>query len=255
MQNFSSISKKQQKDDEKHIHTNHIDTNSKNTENTTKPKRKTHWFNCELILPETLIYKTLNSVSESEYFKLIHKHIELSNLLSINIENSSIQHICEQIHLFLNQTNDYEYVEKLFLHLKIIRPKQMELLGNIASKFDSEFRDKNKSLLCKFQTNIDNSIINNDIQTLINILKTDDSEKLNHFISTHPVFTKDTKIPINDYNIHIYPQVNALFSTFNQTSMFLIDICALHGSLNCFKYLYLNKYQMSKQVTFYSVAG
>ena len=81
------------------------------------------------------------------------------------------------------------------------------------------------------------------------LLQKDDLDGFISFLSNHPTIdiTKEQELKWGGYYYNLFDWRDSSFS--------LIDFCCFFGSLKCFKYLLLNKCEITKKTLKYSIAG
>ena len=165
------------------------------------------------------------------------------------IEN---HHLATLLHKIINENH---YFTESFFHgsnqkrnIKLIQTKLLQhpeylMLGS----FMSEFPPKNQELIKKFNRIYGEKPFEEIIEEIINIIIQDNYSVLIAFLSQHPEFDIHSSITIPySYELShlIYPE-----------SISLLDICCFFGSINCFRYFFLNSNKINAKTKEFCIIG
>ena len=190
--------------------------------------------------------------------KLQKENKFITELININGDEKQLQHFKEVFTDFIiNSQNVPKYFVDLLDHYSFCRPHQRhvskELMGCVYSCFPEKINEIQKDIK---KTNLIKFIMfpeefpmneNKEQEKIFLLLEKDDVDGFISFLSKNRTFdiTKEQELERNGY----------YFILFDFYSISLIDFCCLVGSLKCFKFLLLNKCEITEKTLQWSIAG
>ena len=197
----------------------------------------------------TILTFIQNSSNGPNYFFKIIDFYSLSRPLYPNFSKLLVK--CLYFCSPETQTNeeDIQYIKKQTEALKfIIFPET----------FQPKTTDK-MNICFGFRSSQNDPEIQKKQDDLFSIISKDDNNSLDSFLKAHTEIDIHRPQSIRSDSKY-YPLINWFRKTFlskivGPSFISLIDISCLYGSLKCFKYLLLNKCEITKQTLHYSIAG
>ena len=189
--------------------------------------------------------------------KLKEQNEIYKELYNYNGGEDQLKHLKEVFTNFIKNSNNesYVFISLLDFYSKC-RPWQhrvsKELVECIYSCFPEQIDDVQN---CIEESNFLNCIIfpeefpmeeNKEQYEMLLLLQKDDIDGFISFLSNHPTIDIISEQELGD---------GYYYSLFGCKSISLIDFCCFFGSLKCFKYLLLNKCEITGKTLYYSIAG
>ena len=191
--------------------------------------------------------------------KVKEENENIKELLSSNGNNAQFKYIKEVFSNFIKSSkNDSFYFINLLNFYSKCRPHQhnisKKLIECAHSCFLEQFNEiqnyiKEKIGILKFIIFPEEFPINEskEQQEMFLLLQKDDIDGFISFLSKNPTIdiTKEQEVGYDGYYYYL----------FDFPSISLIDFCCFFGSLKCFKYLLLNKCEITETTLKFSIAG
>ena len=231
-------------------------------------------------LPETRKFKLIRAIPRNDEIKYSNfkNYIEIEHILFQNSPSKSKEELFNQIVSFIEQNKDeqnklFGYLIDLLIYFTIIRPKIPEipwfLIASLQSKYKNKqnyiqdriktFKYSNKNMLfiydliCTQEFNqIDNdqlnsiqlsSYLSSETLDLGVIIMEDNADNLKDYINSHNDFSDKIVINLKYPLSHKFKHLK------------ILDFCSYYGSINCFKFLYLNGYKYGRCIKEASICG
>ena len=229
-------------------------------------------MNQPLYLPETRKFKTLHSIpKDSKEYTIFKNYIEIEEILFQKQSiTESTETLYNKIDLILKQNENKEilfsYLIDLLIYYILIRPKTKDFSGFLISKLLSSYENQRNYIIQKIRLN-ENYKNSNLIKDFLSSQV--DQEKMPKFVEAKqedfPFIANDDVNELKEYiNSHNDISTDSGFY-FNSKSPFhilsrglnikLLDICCFYGSLECFNFLYINKFEHGDKINEISIFG
>ena len=198
--------------------------------------------------------------------KLKEENETIKKIFNFNGDETQLQNLTEVlINYFKNSKNDLNFFITFVDFYSKCRPNQQfvskELIEFVHCYFHGQFNEIQESIRTKFIKFIIFPeellfVENQPLQEMFLLLEKDDIDEFISFLSTGPTIdiTKKQIIERKGYYYYLF-NCNWNYSYY----ISLIDFCCFFGSLKCFKYLLLNKCEITQDGYFntlkYSIAG
>ena len=241
-------------------------------------------------ISENRKYKTLNSIPiDNDEFKVLKSYIDLENLFFSQNSKNQIDFLFNAIISFLNQNNEnkqyrVKYVIDLLLYFILVRIKKREIAGYLLSQFllsntgiepkfikdsitKNKIYQKNSNLLSilyfhgiirhKPPKEKDPFFYNNSDSTSSNLeylLSEDKITDLQDLFNSYGDKMKTFQFQIKQKSrFYVAIILSVTNGRFEQVS--LLDFCSFYGSVECFKFLQMNKFQYGSHINEMAIAG
>ena len=193
-----------------------------------------------------LKYKSFIEIEITDDFNYLKGLIFLiKELFSLSSNPQNLEILFFNLENYLkNNTNDGDLITNVLLYFKKIRIKQNEVIPNIFSFFKTKFPIIGQNLENKQFNELNQSLLSSRDQ-YEDVIKNDDCEKYQSLVTDKIDF---------DYIHHLQLSFDAT-RNFEVLHISHLDIAALYGSIDIFKYLIMNGSDMSKDIPSFAIFG